>query len=195
MEKAVVQRRADRIDPFGKNERPLKLTRRDTAVQKDLRPVVGLFAPDDELPVFDRYRQVAFRKTGDRERNAKAVLADLFDIVGRVPVGRRLGGAVQQSFEFVEPEKIGAVEQGARDIGNSFPASPNEQASTRPAGMTCQAAPGPKRRSVRYCAKSGGIQPGYDAERFSLTRNCIPPILSCTILSGVSRRQWWSDAG
>ena len=90
MQQAVLEPPALHLDALGEDEGALELAPGNAAVQIDALGVVGLLAADHQLVVLDRDRQVAHRKAGDREGNAQLVVAELLDVVGRIPVAREL---------------------------------------------------------------------------------------------------------
>jgi hypothetical protein len=65
--------------------------------------------------------QVVHRETGDREGNAQAGRAGLFDIVGWVPVGRGFGGTFQHLFEMIEAKE----QRGREDAGVHLDGGPS----------------------------------------------------------------------
>src|SRR5690349_2016217 len=70
VQQPVVEPGTLHLDPFGEHERPLKLPRRDAAVQEHTTlTVVILPAPDYQLVVFLRDLQVVHGKAGDSERD------------------------------------------------------------------------------------------------------------------------------
>src|SRR5271170_6071470 len=79
----------------------------------EIDPVLVLFllAADDELVVLDLDREIVHGETGDRERDAQRILADLLDIIGGIAVGRGLGDAVERTLEMVEAQQQRRIEQ------------------------------------------------------------------------------------
>ena len=88
MQQPVVEPRTLHLDPLGEHERPLKLPRRDPAVQEDASlTVVSLTPPDYQLVVFLRDLQVVHGESGNRERDPQPGRAGLLDVVRRIAVG------------------------------------------------------------------------------------------------------------
>src|SRR6266851_1612506 len=111
MEQPVLEPRAAHLDALGEDERALKLTRRDPAVQIDALGIVGLFAADHQLVVLDRNAQIGHREAGDREGDAQLVFAELLDVVGRIAVAGDLVDPVERPLEMLEPQEQRRVEQ------------------------------------------------------------------------------------
>ena len=106
MQQAVVEPGALHIDPLGHHEGALELTGGDAAVEKDTPlAVIILAAADHQLVVFLRDLQVVHGEPGHREGDAQSGGADLFNIVGRITVRRRLGCPFKHLLEMVEAEK------------------------------------------------------------------------------------------
>src|SRR5215472_17299494 len=80
VQQPVVEPRTLHLDPFGEHERPLKLPRRDAAVQEHTTlTVVILPAADYQLVVFLRDLQVIHGKSGDSERDPERGRRGLLD--------------------------------------------------------------------------------------------------------------------
>src|SRR5207302_2993801 len=111
MEQAVLEPGAAHLDALGEDERALKLTRCDPAMQIDPLRIVVLLAADHQLAVLDRYAQVGHREAGNRQGDAQLVFAELLDIVGRIAVAGDLVDPVQRPLEMLEPQQQRRVEQ------------------------------------------------------------------------------------
>src|SRR5204862_305813 len=94
VEEPVIQPRAAHLDAFREDKGALELARGDAAVQINPLRIVRLLAADDELVVFDRDAEVAHGETRHRKGDAQRVLAELFDIIGRIAVARDLADAI-----------------------------------------------------------------------------------------------------
>ena len=102
MQQAVVQLGALDNQAFGQDETALELPGGDAAVQEHPVGFLGaivLAALDDQLVVGQLHAEVVVGKAGHGQRDPQAILADLLDVVGRVPLGRHLRDAVQGPFE------------------------------------------------------------------------------------------------
>lgn len=86
MEQTVIEPSATYLDPFRQNKGSLKLSSRDSTVEIDALRVIGLFAADDKLIVFDGDAEIRHRKSGDGERDAKRILPELLDVIRWVAV-------------------------------------------------------------------------------------------------------------
>ncbi|MEL0111229.1 MAG: hypothetical protein VW835_05810 [Rickettsiales bacterium] len=93
------------FDAFGQHEAALKLPCRDATVQKAAFHVVFLPASDNQLAVFDLDREIGLGKTRNRQGNPQRILADLFDIVGRIAFCLHLRDAIQGPLEFFETQQ------------------------------------------------------------------------------------------
>jgi hypothetical protein len=74
-------------------------------VEVDALGVVDLLAADDQLVVLDLDTEVGHGEAGHGQRDPQPVLADLFDVVGRVALGRTLGHSFERPLELVEAEQ------------------------------------------------------------------------------------------
>ena len=88
MQKAVIQPGTFDIYAFCQHKGALELAGGDAAMQENPTLRIILLSPaDDQLIVFLRDLQIIHGKPGHRQRNAQPVIADLFDVVGRVALG------------------------------------------------------------------------------------------------------------
>ena len=89
MQQPVIQARAADLDPIRQDEGALKLPRGDAAVQ-ELPLAVGLVLAamtlDHQLIVLGGDADVPGREPGHRQGNPQPILADPFDVIGRVTV-------------------------------------------------------------------------------------------------------------
>ena len=87
--------------------------------------VVDLLAAHDELIAFERQNEIVGGEPGDGQRDAQAVLADLFVIVGRITVAAMFGDTVERALELVEAEQQRIVEhRQARHVVGTFRSTP-----------------------------------------------------------------------
>ena len=93
LEQAVVEGRVLDLDVVGQVELPLERAGRDAAVQVFAFGLFGFVALDRHDVLLGRHRDFVGREAGHRERYLVAVVAEPFDVIGRVVVlGRPLGG-------------------------------------------------------------------------------------------------------
>src|SRR6185437_11931641 len=105
MEQAVHQAGRLDLDMVGKLETALESAPGDAAMQ-ELRTLgirLGL-ALHGQRVVLDGDVDVALTETGDRERDAVRILAELLDVVGRVGDGIGRRGRLDQTAEPVEAD-------------------------------------------------------------------------------------------
>lgn len=106
MQKPVVKPRIADLDTFRQYESLLELSRGNPAMQEYLPlTVIRLPATDDELVILLRDMQIVHDETRHGQRDAQRGLVELFDIVGRIPVGCGFGGALKHLLEMIEPQK------------------------------------------------------------------------------------------
>ncbi len=79
-------------------------------MEEDFLVGVDLFASDNKLVFFDRDVQFIAVKTCYRKRDAKAIVRQFFDVIGRITVAGGLRRTFQQTFQMVEAQKKWAVE-------------------------------------------------------------------------------------
>ena len=100
------------LDSIGKHECAAELTGSDATVKKFARFVLLLLAAHRELAVLQRNLQLIARETGDRKRDAQqltrsVVSFDALDVVWGITIAAALRGAVDQTFNLVEPQQQG----------------------------------------------------------------------------------------
>ena len=105
---AVLEQGILHLNAVSQQEAPLKLPRRDAAMQEFPGRIVLLAATDHELVVFAQDIELVEGKARNRDRDQEAlaavVLDGSFDVVGRIAVGS-LGDAVEQTLDLVEAEQ------------------------------------------------------------------------------------------
>ena len=107
MQQTILHNRLAHIDPIGQYERALELARGDSTVQKHpVFAIVGLTPTDHELSILNGYRQILFRKTRYRQRDAIAVVRGLFDVERRVTFVSGLGAAFEHPFQLFKPKHM-----------------------------------------------------------------------------------------
>lgn len=140
-EKAIVQIRGLHLHAVRQNKRALKLPRRDAPIEKLARFIVGLSAANGELIVLKRHFDLVSRETGHRERDAqaldaRAILADPLDIIGRVAVRASLGEALDEALHLIEPQEQGVRKRrGARHFRKALYSDFDPGPATAPASM------------------------------------------------------------
>jgi len=107
MEKPIIQPRAAHLNALGQDKRSLELSGGDSAVQVHAPRFVRLLAAHNELVVLNRNAEVTHREAGDREGDPQGILAELFDIVGRISIARNFADPVERPFEMIEPQEQG----------------------------------------------------------------------------------------
>src|SRR3546814_12735491 len=96
MQQSALQGGTCDLDTLGQHEAALELARGDAAMQIDPALVVDLLTTNYELTILDLHRKIRVGESGDRQGNAQPVVAELLDVVGRLPVCR-LGDVDRQN--------------------------------------------------------------------------------------------------
>src|ERR1700761_4688935 len=112
LQQSICQRGSGDFDAVSQDEAAQKLSRRDATVKERFAVCVCLTAANHQLAVLFGDAKLFYRKARHRERYANAAVFQLFDIVGRVGIARRAGGAFQEPFQMVEAQKVGTCEDG-----------------------------------------------------------------------------------
>src|SRR4029078_1250711 len=84
LQQAVLERGAPHLDIVSKVELSLERPGGNAPIQIFVLGFFSLVALDGDHVLFGRYRDIVGRKTGNCERNLVAVVAEPFDVVGRV---------------------------------------------------------------------------------------------------------------
>jgi hypothetical protein len=88
MQKPVIEPGTFNLYAFRQHKGALELASGDAAMQENPAfRIILLPAPDDQLIVFLLDLQIIHGEPGHRQRDAQPVIADLFDVVGRVALG------------------------------------------------------------------------------------------------------------
>jgi hypothetical protein len=115
MQQSALQLGVRYLHPVGQNKTALELPGGDSTMQIDpLFVVFFLLAPDHQLSGFDRDGQVGLPEARNRQRDAKTIRIDLFDIVGGIAIIARLDRALDQSIKLIKAEQ-----EGVRGEGNA----------------------------------------------------------------------------
>ncbi len=97
---------ATNLDPICQYKAPLKSSGSDPAMQENaVLHILGLPAPDDQLPVLDCYRQIILTKTCDSQRDAVGILGGGFDIEGGITFPCGLGCPLYQPFKLLKAQQ------------------------------------------------------------------------------------------
>ena len=111
MQQAVIQPGTFDIYALGQHKGALELAGCDAAMQENPAFRIILLPPAyHQLIIFLRDLQIIHRKPSHRQRNAQPVIADLFDVVGRVAIGI-LAHTVEHLFQMIEAKKQRGAEK------------------------------------------------------------------------------------
>src|SRR5450631_3202162 len=112
VQQAVFKRGPFHLHAVGQDEAAHEAARGDAAVQK--RPIaLAAVTPANhiELAVLDRHLELGGGETGHRQGDPDRAFAELLDVVGRIALGRRLRGPLDQHAGVIEAEKKRTIEQ------------------------------------------------------------------------------------
>lgn len=108
MQQAIIKPGSTNLNALRQYERLVKLPRGNPTM-KEHPPltVIGLATADHELVVFLRNLKIVHHEPCHSQRNPQGCLAQLFDVVGRITVGRGFGRTLKHLLKMIETKKHG----------------------------------------------------------------------------------------